>query len=70
VNVTLTCSLDCSYTVSLNGRLVRGTAVGRVAKSVVLKGRLAPGTHRITARALALVNAGSAATASTSFRSY
>jgi hypothetical protein len=70
VNVSLRCSLDCSYTVALNGRVLRGTAVGRVSKSVILKGRLAPGTHRVTARAIALVNAGAASVASTSFRSY
>jgi len=70
VNVSLTCSLDCSYTVSLDGRLLRGTAVGRVQKSILLKGRPAPGRHRVTARAVAIVNAGPASVASASFRSY
>ncbi len=70
VKVTLTCSLDCSYTLSLDGRLLRGTAVGRVARSVVLRGRPSRGTHRVTARATALVNTGSAAVASASFRSF
>jgi hypothetical protein len=70
VNVSLTCSLDCSYTVSLDGRPLRGTAIGRVEKSIVLRGRPAPGRHRVTARATALVNAGQAAVASASFRSY
>ena len=70
VNVSLTCSLDCSYTVSLNGRPLRGTAVGRVPKAVLLKGRLSPGRHRVTARAVALVNAGPATVVSASFHSY
>ena len=50
--------------------LLRGTAVGRVQKSILLKGRPAPGRHRVTARAVALVNAGAASVASASFRSY
>ena len=70
VKVTVTCSLDCSYTVTLDGRLLRGTAVGRVQKSIVFKGRPAPGRHRVTARTVALVNAGPASVASASFRSY
>jgi len=70
VNVSLTCSLDCSYTLSLDGRLLRGTAVGRVQKSIVFKGRPAPGRHRVTARTVALVNAGPPSVASASFRSY
>ena len=69
VNVSLTCSLDCSYTVSLTGRVLRGTATGGVRKSFVVKGRPAPGRHRVTARATALMNAGPAGVASASFRS-
>ena len=70
MNVSLTCSLDCSYNLSLDGRLLRGTAVGRVQKSIVFKGRPAPGRHRVTARTVALVNAGPPSVASASFRSY
>ena len=61
VKVSLTCSLDCSYTVSLDGRLLRGTAVGRVQKTLALQGRLAAGqASRHRAGASPLVNAGPA----------
>ena len=42
----LTCSLDCTYTVSLDRRRLTGTAVGRVATTLVFKGALAAGAAR------------------------
>jgi hypothetical protein len=67
--VKLTCSLDCNYTVSLDRRRLTGTAVGRVATTLVFKGALAPGRHVVAARASALVNAGPPASARLSFSS-
>jgi hypothetical protein len=67
--ITLTCSLDCTYSVSLDGRRLTGTAVGRVPTTVVFKGALPPGRHLVAARASALVNAGPPASARLSFSS-
>jgi hypothetical protein len=69
VKVTLTCSLDCSYTVTLDRRRLTGTAVGRVPKALFFKGALARGRHAVAARAAAVLNAGSPASASASFSS-
>jgi hypothetical protein len=69
VQVKLTCSLDCTYTVTLDRRSLRGTAVGRTAKTLLFKGQLAAGPHRVQALALAVANTGPAGTASRSFRS-
>jgi len=68
--VSLTCSLDCSYTVSLDRRRLSGTAVGRVATTVVFKGALPPGRHVVSARAAAVLNAGPPASARLSFSSH
>ena len=67
--LTLTCSLDCTYTVSLDNRPLTGTALGRTPKTLVFKGALPPGPHRVTAQGVVPVNTGPAGTASLSFRS-
>jgi hypothetical protein len=69
VQVKLTCSLDCTYTVTLDRRTLRGTATGRTASTLLFKGRLAAGTHRVQVVALAAANTGPAGVASRSFRS-
>jgi hypothetical protein len=69
VKVTLTCSLDCSYTFSLDRRRVTGAAVGRLPKTLVFKGPLARGRHVLTARATAALNAGPPVSVSASFSS-
>jgi hypothetical protein len=69
VRITLTCSLDCSYTVTLDRRRVTGKAVGRVPKTLVFKGPLARGRHAVKARATAALNAGRPVSASASFSS-
>ncbi len=67
--VTLTCSLDCTYSARLDGRIVlTGAAVGRVPKTLVLRGKLAAGRHRLALTATASANAGPASTASLTFR--
>ena len=53
IKVNLTCSLDCTYTVALDRRRLNGTAVGRVATTLVFKGALPPGRHVVAARATA-----------------
>ena len=67
--VRLTCSLDCTYTVSLDKRRLTGSAVGRVATTLLFKGALPPGRHVVAARASALMNAGPPASARLSFSS-
>lgn len=68
VKVTLTCSLDCNYTVSLDGRqTVKGTAIGLTPKALVFKPAPAKGRHTVSATGVAVLNAGAAANAATSF---
>jgi hypothetical protein len=69
VRVYLTCSLDCSYTVTLDSRRVTGTVAGRTPKTLFFKGPLPAGLHRVTASGVVPVNTGPAGTASLSFRS-
>jgi hypothetical protein len=69
VRVTLTCSLDCSFTVTLDRRRLAGTAVGRVPKTLAFKGKLLRGRHVVSARATAALNAGAPASATASFSS-
>lgn len=65
---TLTCSLDCAYTVRLDGRAVlKGTAVGRVPKVLAIHGTLAPGPHRLAVTATAAANTGPPGAASLTF---
>jgi hypothetical protein len=65
--VTLTCSLDCTYAVSLDRRRLTGSAVGRAATTLVFKGALLPGRHVVAARATARMNAGPPASSRLSF---
>ncbi len=67
--VTLTCSVDCTYTVLLDKRRLTGSAVGRVAAKLLFKGTLPPGRHVVSARASAVLNAGPPASARLSFSS-
>jgi hypothetical protein len=69
VKVTLTCSLDCVYTVSLDRRRLTGTATGRVPKAVLFKGSLPRGRHTVAARATAVLNVGPPASVTRSFSS-
>ena len=71
MKVSLTCSLDCSYTALARRPPVRGTAVGRVLKSdPAERASSHAGKHRVTARAIALLNSGPATVVIRSFRSY
>jgi hypothetical protein len=69
IRVTLTCSLDCNYTLTLDTRSLRGTATGRVPTTAKFAGPLAPGTHTVSARALTALNTGPPGSATRSFRS-
>ena len=69
IKVTLTCSLDCNYTVTLDTRRLTGTAVGKTPKTLLFRGALRAGVHRVTASGVVPVNTGPAGTASISFRS-
>jgi len=69
VKVTLTCSLDCAYTVLLDTRRLTGQATGGVAKTLLFKGPLLPGRHVVRAQATAVLNTGPPGSAIFSFRS-
>jgi len=69
IKVTLTCSLDCTYTVTLDSRPLTGAAIGKTPKTLLFKGALRAGLHRVTAQGVVPVNTGPAGTASLSFRS-
>jgi hypothetical protein len=69
VKIVLTCSLDCNYTVTLDGRTLTGQAIGRTAKPLLFKGALRAGTHRVSAQGIVPVNTGPAGIVSKSFRS-
>jgi hypothetical protein len=69
VKVIFTCSLDCNYTVALDGRSLTGAAIGRVPKTLLFKGALPAGSHRVTAQGAVPVNTGASGTVSKSFRS-
>jgi len=66
--VTLTCSLDCTYSVSLDAQTLAGTAVGGTPKVLVFRGAVAKGTHTLRASATAVQNAGLPATLAKTFR--
>src|SRR5436190_12157813 len=56
---SLTCDLDCGYVATLDGRrALRGTAVGRLPKTIVWRGKVARGKHVVSAQATATVNPG------------
>jgi hypothetical protein len=69
LKVTVTCSLDCTYTVTLDSRRLTGTAVGKTPNALLFKGALRAGLHRLTAQGVVPLNTGPAGTASLSFRS-
>ena len=58
IKVFLTCSLDCTYSVTLDGRRVTGAAVGRTPKTLLFKGPLQSGLHRLTAQGVVPMNTG------------
>ena len=65
VKVTLTCSLDCAYTIRVKGRRpLRGTAVGGVRKTIAVRWVLPPGRHALTVKGVATVNPGPPGSAS------
>jgi hypothetical protein len=53
-----TCSLDCAYTLTLDGRGARGRATGGVKTTVRFPTLPRSGTHTATVRATATVNVG------------
>ena len=67
--IKLTCSLDCTYAVSLDKRRLTGSALGRVATTLLFKGTLPAGRHVVAARASAVVNTGPPASARLLFSS-
>jgi hypothetical protein len=69
VKAVLTCSLDCNYTATLDTRRLTGTAVGATPKTLVFKGALPAGTHRVAVQATVPVNTGPPGSISKTFRS-
>jgi hypothetical protein len=68
VKVTLTCSIDCAYTITVDGRRpLRGTAVGGIPRTVALRWKLQPGPHTVTVSGLATLNVGPPGTISRRF---
>jgi hypothetical protein len=67
--VTITCSLDCTYNMTLDSRTLTGKAIGSTPTRVLFRGALPPGRHIVAATATAQLNAGAAGSASKSFRS-
>jgi hypothetical protein len=67
--IKLTCSLDCSYTVTLDGsRTVTGTAIGATPKTLRFAGAVARGRHVVSGTATAALNTGPPGTAAVTFR--
>jgi hypothetical protein len=69
LGVTLTCSLDCNYTVTLDRRRLTGVATGAVPRTLLFRGPLPKGMHVIRVQASATVNVGPPASRTVSFRS-
>ncbi len=70
VTVTLTCSLDCSYTASLDrSRALVGTALGRTPTKVIFRAKLKKGRHSVAVKATATTNTGAPASAALTFKS-
>jgi hypothetical protein len=67
-SVTVTCSLDCRFTLDVAGERKSGTAVGGRAAVVRLAHGLKAGPHTLSVRATATVNPGPAGTARVTFR--
>lgn len=69
VKVTVTCSLDCSYVLRLDGRRpLTGRAVGKVPVTLTYAGPLAKGRHAVTVVATAALNAGPPGSAKLTFK--
>lgn len=68
LKVVLTCSLDCAYTLSFDGRSARGRATGGVKVTARFPTLPRSGTHTATVRATATVNTGSQAVANRTLR--
>jgi hypothetical protein len=69
LKVVLTCSLDCNYTATLDSRRLTGAAVGATPRTLLFKGALPAGTHRVTVQGTTPVNTGPPGAVSKSFRS-
>jgi hypothetical protein len=68
IPVTLTCSLDCVYSVLLDGKsAARGRATGSKPTTLYLKGKLKAGRHLLQATATAAANPGQAGMATLAF---
>jgi len=66
--VTITCSLDCAFTVRLDGGgTLKGTATGSAPKTVLFHGSLSAGRHTLTGTASAVMNTGPPGTARVTF---
>jgi hypothetical protein len=63
LKVVFTCSLDCAYALTLDGRGAHGRATGGRKTTVRFPALPRSGTHTATVRATAMLNAGPAATA-------
>jgi hypothetical protein len=67
--VRLVCSLDCTYTIRLDGKeQLSGTAVGGVAKRLRFPGVPGKGRHSLSGTATATLNAGPPGRAALTFR--
>jgi hypothetical protein len=67
--VTLTCSLDCTYAVRLDGKqTLRGTAVGGIAKKLRFPVAPVKGRHSLLGTATAALNAGPPGRTALTFR--
>jgi hypothetical protein len=68
IPVTLTCSLDCSYSALLDGKsAARGRAIGAKPLTIYLRGKLKAGRHLLQATATAAANSGQAGVATLAF---
>ena len=67
--ISLTCSVDCTYRARFDSHtILAGTATGGVPKLLLLRGKLAPGTHQLVLTATAVMNVGPPTTATLTFR--
>jgi hypothetical protein len=68
IPVTLTCSLDCAYSVLLDGKpTARGRATGAKPLTLYLRGTLKLGRHLLQGTATAVANSGQAGVATLAF---
>jgi len=68
LKVTFTCSLDCAYTLTLDGRGAHGRATGGVKATARFPTLPRSGTHTAIVRATATVNVGAQASATRTLR--